>query len=59
MRPVRRHAGLLTIKDVPSVIYGKVSFDPATRRVQGATYKLLTVKDAKFAVWDGARATTG
>ena len=51
--------GLLAIKDVPSVIYGKVTFDPATRRVQGATYKLLTVKDAKFAVWDGARATTG
>ena len=52
-------AGLLAIKDVPSVIYGKVAFDSATRRVQGATYKLLTVKDAKFAVWDGARVTTG
>ena len=51
--------GLLTIRDVPSVIYGKVAFDPRTRRVQHATYSLLTVKDGKFAAWDGARATPG
>ena len=50
-------AGLLVIKDVPSVIYGTTTFDPATRRVPGASYKLLTVRDGKFAVWDGARAT--
>ncbi len=51
--------GLTEIRDVPSVIYGKVSFDPKTRRVQGANYKLLLVRDGKFAVWDGQRAATG
>ena len=51
--------GLLTITDVPSVIYGKVAFDPRTRRVQPATYRLLTVKDGKFAAWDEARAMPG
>jgi branched-chain amino acid transport system substrate-binding protein len=51
--------GLLTIKNVPSVIYGHVTFDPTTRRVQGANYKLLLVKDGKFTVTDGVRTTTG
>jgi branched-chain amino acid transport system substrate-binding protein len=50
-------AGLLAIKDVPSIIYGTTTFDPTTRRVPGASYKLLTVRDGKFAVWDGTRAT--
>jgi len=45
--------GLADIRDVPSVIYGKVSFDPKTRRVQGANYKLLLVRDGKFTVWGG------
>ncbi len=52
-------AGLLAIKDVPSVIYGNVVFDPATRRVQGATYKLLQVKNQKFVVWDGTAPPAG
>jgi len=52
-------AGLTEIRDVPSVIYGKVSFDPKTRRVQGANYRLLMVRDGKFAVWDGQRPATG
>ena len=47
--------GLAEIKDVPSVIYGKVSFDTETRRVQGANYKLLLVRDQKFTVWDGTQ----
>lgn len=51
--------GLTDIRDVPSVIYGKVSFDPKTRRVQGANYMLLLVRDGKFTVWDGQRAATG
>ena len=51
--------GLLAIRDVPSVIYGKIAFDPRTRRVPDPAYRLLTVKDAKFAAWDGVRATTG
>ena len=49
-------AGLTDIKDMPSVIYGKVTFNPETRRVQGANYRLLRVKDSKFNVWDGSHA---
>jgi len=49
-------AGLTDIKDVPSVIYGKVTFNPETRRVAGANYRLLRVKDGKFTVWDGTHA---
>ncbi len=48
--------GLTEIKDVPSVVYGKVTFNPETRRVQGANYRLLVVKDGKFTVWDGTHA---
>ena len=46
-------AGLMEIKDVPSVIYGTVTFDKQTRRVQGASYKRLVVHEGKFTVWDG------
>jgi branched-chain amino acid transport system substrate-binding protein len=49
------HQGLLHIKDVPSVIYGKMTFDPVTRRVHGASYKYLMVKDNAFTIWDGAK----
>ena len=45
--------GLREIKDVPSVIYGSATFDAATRRVQGASYKRLVVRDSKFTLWDG------
>ena len=48
--------GLQEISDVPSVIYGKIKFDQTTRRVQGASYKLLRVSDGKFVVWDGQPA---
>jgi branched-chain amino acid transport system substrate-binding protein len=51
--------GLMEIRDVPSVIYGKVTFDPKTRRVQGANYRLLVVRDGKFTIWDGQRPATG
>ena len=49
------HAGLAKIKDVPSVVYGKMTFDPATRRVSGARYERLVVKDGKFTLWDGSK----
>jgi branched-chain amino acid transport system substrate-binding protein len=49
------HEGLLHIKDVPSVIYGKVAFDPVTRRAQAASYKYLTIKDNAFTIWDGVK----
>jgi branched-chain amino acid transport system substrate-binding protein len=44
---------LATIKDVPSVIYGKVQFDPETRRISGPRNVNLVVKNGKFALWDG------
>ena len=49
------HHGLLKIKDVPSVIYGKMTFDPVTRRVHGASYKYLMVQDNAFTIWNGAK----
>jgi branched-chain amino acid transport system substrate-binding protein len=45
--------GLAAIKDVPSVIYGKVQFDPETRRISGPRNINLVVKDGQFVVWDG------
>jgi len=50
--------GLAQIKDVPSVIFGKATFDPATRRVAGARAVYLVVKDGKFTTWDGVKPTT-
>lgn len=50
--------GLAKVKDVPSVIYGKATFDPATRRVSGAKSVDLVVKDGRFVVWDGTSALT-
>jgi branched-chain amino acid transport system substrate-binding protein len=41
------------IKDVPSVIYGSVTFDPVTRRVARPQFVDLVVKDGKFVPWDG------
>jgi len=41
------------IKDVPSVIYGSVTFDPVTRRVSKPQFVDLVVKDGKFVPWDG------
>lgn len=42
------------LKDVPSVIYGQVTFDPESRRVAAPRDARLIVKDGAFAVWDGA-----
>ena len=51
------HDGLAKVKDVPSVIFGKATFDPATRRVAGARNVELVVKDGHFTVWDGKVAS--
>jgi branched-chain amino acid transport system substrate-binding protein len=48
-------AGLAEIKDVPSVIYGKATFDPQTRRVAGARAVYLVVKNGQFVLWDGKK----
>ena len=45
------HDGLAKIHDVPSVLFGTVSFDPATRRVSHPSSVDLVVKDGKFEVW--------
>ncbi|WP_347558089.1 ABC transporter substrate-binding protein [Robbsia sp. KACC 23696] len=46
------HDELAVIRDIPSVIYEKIAFDPATRRVAGANTIALQVKDGKFTLWD-------
>ena len=53
------HEGLAKISNVPSVVYGRITFDPATRRVSGARYQRLVVKDGKFTLWDGAKPDLG
>jgi branched-chain amino acid transport system substrate-binding protein len=49
--------GLGKIKDAPSVVYAHTTFDPVTRRVAGAQYLRLVVKDGRFTVWDGSKPT--
>jgi branched-chain amino acid transport system substrate-binding protein len=49
------HDGLAQIKDVPSVIYGKATFDPQTRRVAGARAVYLVVRNGLFVLWDGKK----
>ncbi len=46
----------LTVKDVPSVVFGAATFDPTTRRVAGVRNVALVVKDGAFALWDGTPA---
>jgi branched-chain amino acid transport system substrate-binding protein len=53
------HEGLAKIKDVPSVVYGSMTFDPTTRRVAGAKFERLTIKDDKFVLWDGTKPNLG
>lgn len=42
------------LKDVPSVVYGTVTFNPETHRVEAPKDARLVVKDGKFTLWDGA-----
>src|SRR5476649_1268918 len=51
------HQGLAKVKDVPSVIFGKATFDTATRRVNGAMNVELVVKDGRFQLHEGSIAT--
>jgi branched-chain amino acid transport system substrate-binding protein len=48
--------GLGKVKDVPSVVYGSVTFDTATRRVANPYVSRIVVKDSKWAAWDGKTA---
>lgn len=45
--------GLGNIKDVPSVVYGAVTFDTATRRVANPHTSRIMVKNGKWVAWDG------
>lgn len=45
------------LRDVPSVIFGKATFDTSTRRILGAKNVELIVKDGHFQVWDGRRGS--
>ena len=46
--------GLARVRDVPSVLFGTVTFDPATRRVSHPSSVDLVVKGGQFVVWKGA-----
>ncbi len=42
------HEALPKLKDVPSVVYGTVTFNPETRRTKNPTFENLIVKDGAF-----------
>ena len=50
--------GLLAVRDVPSVLFGTVTFDPDTRRVRHPASIDLVVHHGAFALWDGRPAIT-
>jgi branched-chain amino acid transport system substrate-binding protein len=43
------------VRNVPSVIYGKVTFNASNRRVDDFLGARLVVKNGKFAVWEGKK----
>lgn len=47
------HDALPQLRDVPTVLYGKITFDLETRRVQAPKFEELIVKDGQFVPWDG------
>ncbi len=47
------HDGLAKMRDVPSVLFGTVTFDPATRRVSAPSSVDLVVRAGRFVVWTG------
>jgi branched-chain amino acid transport system substrate-binding protein len=49
------HEALGQLKDVPSVIYGKVTFN-ADRRVSNPSQTKIIIKGGQFVVWDGQPA---
>jgi branched-chain amino acid transport system substrate-binding protein len=50
------HDGLSKVKDIPSVVFGSITFDPATRRVKNPSQLELLVKGGAFTLWDGTPA---
>lgn len=51
------HDALPKLKDVPTVLYGNITFDPETRRVQKPFFENLIVKGGQFVTWDGTKPT--
>jgi branched-chain amino acid transport system substrate-binding protein len=49
------HDALGQLKDVPSIIYGKVTFN-ANRRVSNPSQTKIVIKDGQFVIWDGKPA---
>jgi branched-chain amino acid transport system substrate-binding protein len=45
--------GFKRLKDVPSTVYGKITFDQATRRVSSPTLTPTVLKDGKWVVYAG------
>ncbi|MCB8878000.1 ABC transporter substrate-binding protein [Acidisoma silvae] len=52
-------AGLSKVSGVPSVIFGTIKFDPATRRVAGAKTTDIEVVNGTFSLFKGQTATKG
>ena len=50
------HEGLSKVKDIPSVVFGSITFDPVTRRVKNPSQIELVVKAGAFTPWDGTPA---
>jgi branched-chain amino acid transport system substrate-binding protein len=48
--------GLGKVKDVPSVVYDKVTFDTSTRRVADPHVSRIEVKNGKWTAYEGAKA---
>ena len=51
------HEAFAKLKDVPSIVYGKVTFDVETRRAQNPKFNDIVVKDGAFTPWDGTKPT--
>jgi len=49
-------AAFAAVKDVPSVIYGTVTFNPTNRRIDEFLGARLVVQGGKLAVWNGKAA---
>lgn len=46
-------AGFAKLKDVPSVVYGKITFDPSTRRVASPALTPSILKDGSWVAYNG------
>ncbi len=50
------HEGLSKATDIPSVVYGSVRFDPATRRVQNPHMIGVVVQNGQFVLWNAGKS---